>query len=96
MFQDKRQKDPLRNGCALLDFWCAINMNSLFGVPAPMPEAVQSAHSPMVDVTGEHWPESDPPHPHRLIAPVHPALEQQILDVPQRQREPYVHYHSGG
>ena len=34
-----------------------------------------------------------PPHPHCLMAQIDPALEQQVLDVPQRQREPHVHHH---
>ncbi|CUH36847.1 hypothetical protein JSE7799_01243 [Jannaschia seosinensis] len=34
-----------------------------------------------------------PPEAHRLVADVDAALVQQILDVPQRQRETDVHHH---
>ena len=38
------------------------------------------------DLAGEHRTEPVPPKPHRLVADVDAALEQQILDVAQRQR----------
>jgi len=31
--------------------------------------------------------------PHGLVADIDAALEQQILDVPQAEREPHVHHH---
>ncbi len=34
-----------------------------------------------------------PPRPHGLVANVDAALEQQILDVSERQREAHVHHH---
>jgi hypothetical protein len=35
------------------------------------------------DLAGEHRAEPVPPQPHRLMADVDAALEQQVLDVPQ-------------
>ncbi|WP_156361586.1 hypothetical protein [Sphingomonas sp. Leaf67] len=45
------------------------------------------------DLTGEHWTKPVPPQPHRLMADVDPAFEQQVLHISQRQRETYVHQH---
>ena len=42
------------------------------------------------DVAGKHRPEPIPPHPHGLVAQIDPALEQQVLDVPERQRKPHM------
>ena len=38
-------------------------------------------------------PEPVPPHPHRLVADVDPAFEQQVLHVPQAQGVLHVHHH---
>jgi hypothetical protein len=65
----------------------------LIKVPAPMPEAAHPADPLAPDVAGEHGTEPVPPHPHRLVAQVDPALKQEVLDVPQRQREPHIHHH---
>lgn len=43
------------------------------------------------DLAGEHRAEPGPPQPHRLVADVEPSLEQQVLDIPQRQRVADVH-----
>src|SRR5437870_4500028 len=59
---------------------------------APMPEPAHPAYALPSDVTGEHRSEPVPPVPDRLMADVDPALEQQVLDVPQRQREANVHH----
>jgi hypothetical protein len=32
------------------------------------------------------------PVPHGLVAEANPALEKQVLDVPQRQRKPNLHH----
>ena len=42
---------------------------------------------------GEHRPEPAPLKPHRLVANVDPALGQQVLNVPERQRIFDVHHH---
>ena len=45
------------------------------------------------DLGREQWAKSPPPEPHRLVADVDPALVQQVLDVPEREREPHVQHH---
>jgi hypothetical protein len=45
------------------------------------------------NVGREQWAEAIPLEAHRLVTDIDPALEEQILDVPQRQREPYTKYH---
>jgi hypothetical protein len=45
------------------------------------------------DVCCKHRPEPVPPHTNRLVANVDAALMEQILDLPQRQRETDVHHH---
>lgn len=48
----------------------------LIKMPAPLPEPSHPAHPLSADVAGEHGTEPVPPHPHRLMAEVDPALEQ--------------------
>jgi hypothetical protein len=43
---------------------------------------MSEADSPFPDLGGKHWTEPVPPEPHRLVADVDAALEQQILDLP--------------
>jgi hypothetical protein len=50
-------------------------------------------NAPLADLRGEHRTEPVPPEPHRFVADVDPPLEQQIFDLPQRQRIPDVHHH---
>ena len=45
------------------------------------------------DLVGEHRTETVPPEPHRLVTDVDAPLEQNILDLPQRQRIADVHNH---
>jgi hypothetical protein len=45
------------------------------------------------DLAGEHRTEATPPEPYRLVADVDAALEQNILDLSQRQRIADVHHH---
>ena len=47
-------------------------------VPAPLPVAAHLADSLAADITGEQWGKPVPPHPHRLVAYVDPALEQSV------------------
>jgi hypothetical protein len=42
-------------------------------------------NAPLADRRGEHRTEPIPPEPHRFVADIDPALEQQILDLPQRR-----------
>jgi len=43
-------------------------------------------NAPFPDLGGEHWTEPVPPQTNRLVADIDAALEQQILDLAQRQR----------
>lgn len=65
----------------------------LIEMPFPLPNAPHPAYPLPADVTREQRPESVPPKPHRLVAQVNAALEQQIFHVPQRQRKTHVHQH---
>ena len=59
----------------------------LVQVPAP---AANRAHPFLpfpTDPCREHRPEALPPEPHRLMADLDPALAEQVLHIPQRQRE---------
>ena len=65
----------------------------LVEMPAPMRNATHAADPLPTDVACEHGAKPVPPEPHRLMAKIDAAFEQQVLDVPQRQREPYIHHH---
>ncbi len=43
-------------------------------------------NAPLPDLSGEHRSEPVPPEPHRLVADIDTTLEQQVLDLGQRQR----------
>ncbi len=45
------------------------------------------------DLRGEHRTESVPPVPNRLVADIDAPLEQEILDLSQRQRIADIHHH---
>jgi hypothetical protein len=45
------------------------------------------------DLVGEHRTEAIPPEPYRLVTNVDAPLEQNILDLPQRQRITDIHHH---
>ena len=47
----------------------------------------------MPDLRGEHRAEPVPPEADRLVAHVDAALVEQVLDVPEREREPDVEHH---
>jgi hypothetical protein len=64
----------------------------LVDVPFPLPEAPHPRDALPANVSCEHRPETVPPMPHRLVADVDAALEQQIFHVPQRHREANVHH----
>lgn len=65
----------------------------LVEVPTPVAEDSHPRHPVAAYVAGKHRSELVPPHPDRLVADIDPALEQQVLDVSQRQRETHVHHH---
>ena len=48
-------------------------------------------NAPFPDLRGEHRAEPVPPEPYRLVADIDTALEQQVLDLAQRQRVPDIH-----
>ena len=45
------------------------------------------------DLRREHRTEPIPPQPHRLVANVDAAFEQNVLNLAQRQRVADVHHH---
>ena len=50
-------------------------------------------YAPLPDLRGEHWTKSVPPEPHRFVADIDTALEQNILDLSQRKRIANIHHH---
>ena len=62
-------------------------------MPAPVGVGPHVMNALSADLGGEHRAEPVPPKPHRLVADVDAALEQQVLDVAQRQRVADVHHH---
>jgi len=50
-------------------------------------------NAPFPDLRGAHRAEPVSPEPHRLVADIDTALEQQVLDLAQRQRVPDIHHH---
>ena len=48
---------------------------------------------PLPDLRGKHRTEPVPPEPYRLVADIDTALEQQVLDLAQRQRITNLHHH---
>ena len=48
---------------------------------------------PFSDLSSERLTEPVPPEPYRLVADIDTALEQQVLDLAQRQRVPDIHHH---
>ena len=65
----------------------------LVEMPAPLFETAHRTHPLAADVASEQQTEPVPPHPHRLVADVDPAFEQQVLDVPEAQGVLRVHHH---
>ncbi len=65
----------------------------LIEMPPPVPEAFHPADPLAPDIGSEHRAEPVPPQPHGLVADIDAAFEQEVFDVPQREREPHVHHH---
>jgi len=65
----------------------------LVEVPLPLPEVPHPVHPLTPDVRGEKWPEPVPPMAHGLVADVDAALEQQVFNVSQAEREAHIHQH---
>jgi hypothetical protein len=64
----------------------------LVEMPAPVTEPSHPAHALATDISRKYGTEAIPPLPHRLVTNVDAALEQQVLDVPQRQRKAHIHH----
>jgi len=56
-----------------------------------MAEPLHPADALPADVSREQGPKPVAPQPDRFVAQVNATLEEQVLDVPQRQRKPHVH-----
>lgn len=65
----------------------------LIKVPAPVSNAPHSADPLPADVCGKQRSEPVPPEPHRLVTNINAALEKQIFNIPQAQREPHAHHY---
>ena len=63
----------------------------LVEVPVPAFEPAHARHPLLADVRSKHRAEAVPAEAHGLISETDPALEQQVLDVAQAQREAHIH-----
>jgi hypothetical protein len=66
---------------AVIPFWLGFTVVKLPAHPLPPRVARERRTEPV------------PLHPNRLVAEADPALEQQVLDVPQRQWGLHLHHH---
>ena len=63
-------------------------------VEIPLPTArLHPYDSALLDLVGEQWTEPVPPEANSLVAYIDAPFMKQILDVPQRQREPDAQHH---
>jgi len=60
-------------------------------VPSPGHEGPQFFDALAPDLSGENRSEPMAPEPDRLVAHIDPALTQQVVDIPEREREPDLH-----
>jgi len=58
----------------------------LIQLPTPLRDCTQTLRPFPSDLRSEHRTEAAPPEPHCLVADIDATLEQQILDLPQRER----------
>ena len=65
----------------------------LIQMPSPMGKIPHVTDPLAPDFSSEHRPESVPPEPHRFVANIHPAFEQQILDVTKLKWVLHVNQH---
>lgn len=63
---------------------------NLVDMPAPVRERTHTIHPPASDLSGDHQAKSVPPKTNRFVTDIDPAFAQQILDIPQRQREAHL------
>jgi hypothetical protein len=64
----------------------------LVQVPARVTKATHARDMLATYVACEPRAEPVPPRPHRLVADIDPALEQQVLNISERKREPHAHH----
>src|SRR6056297_1950152 len=64
----------------------------LVQVPSPV-AGLHALDAPLADLGGKERAKAMPPEPDCLVADLDAALVQQILDVPEREREPDVHHY---
>src|SRR5690606_22279061 len=64
----------------------------LVEVPGPLWPGPQPLRTFLADLGGELRAETLPPEPHRLVADLGAALVKQVLDVPEREREPDIEH----
>jgi hypothetical protein len=64
----------------------------LIEMPPPVAACAHSLHPFASDLGGKHRAEPVPPEPHRLVADVDATFVEQVLDIAERQGEPYVHH----
>jgi hypothetical protein len=57
-------------------------------MPTPVQSPLLLAYPLAPDISREKRSEAVPPQPYRLMADIDPAFKEEILDVPQAQREP--------
>jgi len=50
-------------------------------------------NAPLSDFRGKRRPESVPPEPNDLVADINATLEQQVFDLPERQRIVDIQHH---
>lgn len=62
-------------------------------VSTPVTDLAHTRNALAPNFCGEHGAEPVPPEPHRLVADVDPTFEQEVFDIPKRQREPHIHHH---
>ena len=65
----------------------------LVEMPSPVPEPAHVVDPPATNLAGKERTEPIPPQAHGLVAKVVAALEQEILDIPQRQRKSDIQHH---
>ena len=65
----------------------------LVEMPSPLAKPAHPADPLPAHIGSEHRAEPVPPVAHRFVADVDASLEQQVLDIPKREREADVHHH---
>jgi hypothetical protein len=86
------EQEPNADPGILLSLWIKIAVFTKVQTELKR-KALHPADPLAPDVSGEHRAEAVPPQPDRLVANVDAALEQQVFDVPQAQREADIHQH---